>query len=275
MRLILTIAICLALVQISAQSALRDSAAGRLLDLEYSLWQAQTDSSRLHLLTEKALIYRQQKNYRSAIKEIERGVTFIHDSSNVSAQWRYEALTNYFLASEFEKASLVLEYFSASQAKNIQRQKEYFYLRWSVFNEMSEWQKCKTEMISVSRSAHDTLLAERISKLPVQIRQKNPKTARVLSGIIPGTGSMYSGYPVKGATSLIINAGLIGLTAFLIVQEFYFTAFVSGFVPLLKFYTGNKRLSENLVYRRNSNTNLTFKRKYYDRIASTILLIEN
>jgi hypothetical protein len=274
MRLFITIAAVLALTQIKAQTLLVDSTEKFLLGKEYDLWRAQSDSQRVCLLTEKAFIYREQKKYNLAIKEIERGVTYVNDTSIVSIQWKYEALINYFLLNKFDKANTVLEKFSDSQAKDIHKQKEYFYLRWSVFTETNQLEKCRNEMISLCDSLRDTVLTNEIKQLPVECKQKNQKKARTMSAFLPGLGSVYAGYPLKGATSFVTDAGLLGLTVFLAVNQLYVTAFVSGLMPFAKFYTGNVKLSNHLAYNKTAQNGLELRKAYYQKIAAIILKIE-
>lgn len=274
MRLFLTITACFWLVQIKAQAVLPDSVGERLLNAEYSFWQAQSDSERVQLLTQKAFIYRQKNNYAAAIREIERGVTFLQDSSLTTYQWKYEALMDYFLAHEFEKASMVLENFEAGQAGKINKRNEYFYLRWSVFNELGKWRQCKTEILPVFESSGDTLNAKNLRSLPENFTQKNSVKARRLSAFVPGAGAFYAGYPFKGTVSFIIDGGIVVLATYLAINELYITALVSGALPLLKFYTGNKRLAESLAYRRNLSNELKIKGNYGQFIERAVLILK-
>ncbi len=275
MKLYLIIIGALIVIQIKAQTYSGDSIAQFMLNKEYSLWQAETDSARVRLLTEKAYLYRQKEKYTFAIKEIERAVAFVDDSSFISDRWRYEALINYFLANEFEKANLILEKFYIKQARTIYKQKEYFYLRWSVFTETSQFQKCKDEMILLCDSigGHDTILVNEIKQLAIECKQKDSKKARRMS-LLPGAGSVYAGYPLKGTVSFLTDGALIGLTAFLVIDQLYITAFVSGLLPLIKFYSGNIKLAGRLVHNKNLQNDLELKKAYYQQISSVILRID-
>ena len=72
----------------------------------------------------------------------------------------------------------------------------------------------------------------------------NPKTARILSSILPGAGQLYAGDVKNGLNSFLLNGGLV-------VLSFYVTSslgFVEGLISVLpwfqRYYTGGYKKAE-------------------------------
>jgi TM2 domain-containing membrane protein YozV len=83
--------------------------------------------------------------------------------------------------------------------------------------------------------------------------EKNKKIKIISSSIIPGLGMMLNGDVIKGITSTVLNASSIVLTNYLILNKSYFNALGWGFSLWLKFYTGNLKLTEKLIDKKQNN----------------------
>lgn len=271
MRLLLIIVLVLSPILSKAQKAFSDSIADFLLEKEYAIWKnTEGDTALVRLVTEKAFVYRKLEKYSDAIREIERAVTFVSVNNVSNLKWKYEALTNYYLAKEYQKAYAILQDFTYADAGTLNKRNEYLYLRWGTLIELKEWKKCKTEFLSQIDSFGLLNLKADILQLPDTILEKNPVKARRMSMLLPGSGSMYAGYPLKGAASFLINGAFATATVLLAVNALYITSFASGFLPLNKFYKGNIKLAEQLTYRKKAEKELNIKRTYY-KTASYIL----
>lgn len=76
---------------------------------------------------------------------------------------------------------------------------------------------------------------------------RNPRTASILSGIVPGTGQAYAGYPFQGFNSLALIAGLGVFTGFAIADERFIDAAFIGAPYLLRFYIGGINRASDLA----------------------------
>lgn len=265
--LIILIAFCSILIKAQAPT---DSVAGLLLQKEYTIWQNPgNDTVFVSTVTEKAVIYRQNGNYKNASSELERAVTRTNAPAPLVARWKFERLTNYYLAGEFQKANALLESFEYADASSIHKHKEYLYMRWGTSLELHEWKKCKNELLTYADSL-SSKIKEEVANLPDTISLKIPTKARRMSAFLPGLGSMYAGYPLKGTASLLINGAFAGGTALLVVNQLYITAAVTGFLPLSKLYRGNIKLSEQLTHRKNDLFELKLKQRYYKTLLELL-----
>ncbi len=69
-------------------------------------------------------------------------------------------------------------------------------------------------------------------------RFKNPKTARILSMIIPGSGQVYSGYLGDGLISFSLHLLALSGAGFAFSQGLFITGWIGGFGLLQKLYFG-------------------------------------
>lgn len=82
-------------------------------------------------------------------------------------------------------------------------------------------------------------------------RMKNPKTARILSMIIPGSGQAYSGYPGDGFLSFSLHLLALGGAGLTFSQGLFVTGWLGGFGLLQKLYFGGVLRAEELAKQKN------------------------
>jgi TM2 domain-containing membrane protein YozV len=80
---------------------------------------------------------------------------------------------------------------------------------------------------------------------------KNPRTARILSMIIPGSGQIYAGYPGDGLISFGLHALAIGGAGLAFINGLYITGWIGGFGVLQKLYFGGNHRAAELAEEKN------------------------
>jgi len=106
----------------------------------------------------------------------------------------------------------------------------------------------------VAPSDHtDSLLVEfktifDINEIP---KPRNPRTARILSMIIPGSGQAYAGYPGDGFISFGLHALALGGAGLAFVHGFYVTGWIGGLGLLQKLYFGGNQRAAHLAEEKN------------------------
>ena len=107
----------------------------------------------------------------------------------------------------------------------------------AAFNEFSKLEVLKKK---------DKELA-RLKKRLIRVEKKNPKTARVLSIIIPGSGQLYAGDWRNGLNSLLLTGGLMTLGVHTIAT----IGFIDGILMVgpwyQRYYTGGFKRAEASV----------------------------
>jgi tetratricopeptide (TPR) repeat protein len=102
-------------------------------------------------------------------------------------------------------------------------------------------------------------------------RRKSPRTARLLSALLPGAGQAYAGDPADGLNALAVNGGIAVLGAAAAVNRYYPEAVLLVLFPLRRYYTGNIGNAGRLAEKRNAAA----EREYRRRIISVLERLQN
>lgn len=99
-----------------------------------------------------------------------------------------------------------------------------------------------------------------------KLYRPNPKTAKILSMILPGAGQFYVGNIKEGFKSLLLTTGLITLMAIITVNIDLLTAAVAIMPWFQRYYTGGYKKTEALaIVKRQKN-----RSKIYNQIVKVI-----
>lgn len=235
------------------------------------------------------------KNYPLAIKEYQR-VLFFNDGKNLSYIYeqlakiyfinkRYDnAAHNYEMAYQttfddrlkteliFKKASCymldskfrlaIFELSNIADSADIQLNKRKdFYLAVCYWG-LEEFEKSKAyflKNLSDDRKKDKESIILLFSKKK-NLYRPNPKTAKIMSMILPGSGQIYSGDIKNGLNSLVLTGGFVGLAIYM--TEFYpfFDAFFTTVPWFMRYYQGSyKKAKQIAINKRSKRRNKTYK----------------
>jgi tetratricopeptide (TPR) repeat protein len=266
MKHLIIIVLKLVSISINAEQIADTSLSSKLLSLELQFWKSTDDSTKMVILNDKISLYKSLNMYEQALKETARSEKYAPNQKSI-AIINYNEMLFYFLMGKYDYARDI-EITSVELAQ-INKQKEYALMKLESLNETEKWEQCKLELSKLS-SISDSSQQFLIQKLPITYPYKNPEQCKRLSTFLPGLGEIKAGYPMKGVTSFVINAGLIAFTGYNFYGGFYLTGAVSGVLPFLKFYSGGKRLSERLAERHNLEEINKLKKQYTNIIQQSI-----
>lgn len=238
-----------------------DSLSVKLLQCEKDYWTANTDSVRFAALIKKAEAYRNVAHYEESLHELYRASKYAVGKKEEAIE-KYEEMTDYFLNNQYSFCGNII----IDSIQGTDFYKGYETMKLFSLIETENWETCKQEMLKLCKPADTSV----IDALPVGYNYKSPEKARRMSAYLPGLGEVYAGYPFKGATSFVLNAGFLCFMAYNISTGYYVMSVVSGFYPFLKFYNGGKRLSAILTERHNQKEAEVVKNKY--RAEANLLL---
>jgi hypothetical protein len=251
----------LLLASLLTKAQYSDSLTKALLNAEFSFWQADNDSLRFMALLQKMNLYRYSEHYQQALTEADRAENYSYGNKE-KAQLKYERMINSFLLDRYRYCST--QSFDSTEVSGHSKEIEYMLL-YSM-DESENWSKCKNEMIKYLDKP-DSMAIKKIMNLPVSYNYKSPEKSKRLSTFLPGLGEVYSGYPVKGITSFVLNAGFLAFAGYNFYLNYYVTGYVSGILPMLKFYWGGRRLSSGLAERHNEQQENKIKKLYRDELS--------
>lgn len=81
--------------------------------------------------------------------------------------------------------------------------------------------------------------------------KKSEKKASTLAAIIPGSGHIYAGYPVKGLMNFSSQVLSLGLAGFMAWNQLYLSGFITGLGMFQSFYFGGIKQATFLAHQRN------------------------
>lgn len=98
---------------------------------------------------------------------------------------------------------------------------------------------------------------------------KSPKTATILSTVIPGGGQMYAGQWLSGLNALLLNASLGFLTVNSYIHEHYVSGFLEFELLFLRYYLGNRLQAYNIAVRQNEKIDHSYEQKIIDLLLKS------
>jgi tetratricopeptide (TPR) repeat protein len=141
----------------------------------------------------------------------------------------------------------LIDLFSVNDSAEIIQKRLNFYLATCYFG-LEDFSQAKT-YFETCLPVHDTAeLATLFTRKNLQ--SPSPKTARVLSMIIPGLGQTYSGDLKSGFNSLILTSGLIALAVNIGIRYRPIDAILSVLPWYQRYYTGGYGKAEEIAIRR-------------------------
>ncbi len=159
------------------------------------------------------------------------------------------------------------EVFNLNATDSVMEKRQDFYLGVIYFG-LQKFDESK-EYFRKTLSATDSISFSKLDELfkkNEKVSRINPKTARILSMIIPGLGQFYSGDVRNGINSLLITSALMLLVVDVTITYSFVDAVGSVFPWYFRYYMGGYKRAETIALRR-----IDIKRaKIYRRIIDTI-----
>jgi hypothetical protein len=235
-----------------------------------------------------------QANYQLAVKEYQRALFF---GSGRSSDYLYKQIANaFFKNKQFEQANYFydLSYktatddsikkeliFNKSQSyllsgdfqKSVYEltslgsnlsvyfnNKQNFYFAVSYFG-LEDFKNSEMYFLNLTEGRPEA--QQEIRKLfnsKKKLYRPNPKTAKTLSRILPGSGQIYSGDLKNGLNSIILTGGLALLGVHMYSEYSLFDSFMSVFPWFLRYYQGGYNKAYEIAKRKRAfRRNLAYK----------------
>jgi len=231
-----------------------------LLSIEFSVMSSNDRSNIQELIIQKSEILKDNGLFSDALDELNRIDTSLYKNTT---ELCYLKSLNFFLMKDYTQCyNSLLEIFDSTRTGI----NKYTVLWLFTLNEMGRWDECKKTLLEVCET--NSTDYQVINNLPVLIPSKSPLKAIKLSGYFPGLGQIYSGYPFRGITSLVLISAFTSVAVIGIMSGLYVTSVVWGLLPVIKLYLGGRQFSYKLANKKNEeNTNL-LKQEYLKIIIS-------
>jgi tetratricopeptide (TPR) repeat protein len=102
-----------------------------------------------------------------------------------------------------------------------------------------------------------------------KISYKSPRTAMLLSTLIPGGGQMYNGRWLSGLNAMLLNGALGYLTVNNFVKERYVSGFLVLIFPYQRYYNGNRYQAYNTAIEQNNKIDRRYEKEILSLIRKT------
>ena len=158
-----------------------------------------------------------------------------------------------------------LELFNLPENINPEQEKlRLFYTAMLEFGEKN-YELSKENFLDVtSDSLGVVLLFEKVNK----VEKLNPKTAKILSIILPGLGQMYAGDWKSGLNSFILTGGLFYLGINNGIKNSFLDAAISVLPWFQRYYTGGFKKAELIAIAKKQER----RRKVFEDLLATVNL---
>jgi hypothetical protein len=238
---ITSLCIILLSLKVLSQTSLNDS----LLLYELQYFNTSNDSIKQQIVSEKINLYlRHNITDERVINEIRRTkINFFENSQQQNFFWNAGILM-YLNSDELSAQHYLSMYHKISGDTS------------TVFHLASALAVKQYDTVKFNR--HLQILSKRDSSFSslncflnlYNYNRKHINFYLVSSALLPGSGTIMNGYPLKGILSLALAAGSAYGVVSLIENALYFNAFFWGSGVGLKLYAGNIKLTETSFYKR-------------------------
>jgi hypothetical protein len=114
-----------------------------------------------------------------------------------------------------------------------------------VQQDSAEFENCLTKLVEMDSSFHSLRCYQSLLNIPTD----NSTPFLICSMLVPGSGMILCGYPVKGLTSMALVGSTALFAAKLIQQSLWVNAISVLTIATLRFYLGNITLTDTLYHR--------------------------
>lgn len=199
------------------------------------------------LLLSKAAVYKSLNQYQKALQTLQRS-RGRKDAETAMEILSETILLSYLTNRHRETYNLLLKY----QLLYGELSRELIVIEALTLSHLSRWEDSKklmeshAEMVDLNQEEIDAIY-------PEKFKLKDPEKAYTLSLFFPGIGQMYAGYFFKGVLSGLIQAGLVGYSAYNIWNGYFFTGGMTGVALFYTFYFGGARYAKQLAIKKNKS----------------------
>ena len=99
-----------------------------------------------------------------------------------------------------------------------------------------------------------------------KVNYKSPKTAMLLSTLMPGGGQIYSGRWLSGLNAMLLNGALGYLTVNNIIEERYVSGFLVFIFLYQRYYNGNRHHAYSIAIEQNARLDSRYEKEILNLI---------
>ena len=241
----------------------------RLAALEYerAFYFSRDANIKALALLRKSWCLKNLQQFDKAAQSLQR-ITIDNLSNIMQFKIRYEYGLDCYLAGNFVQAEAGMTDidYHTSDAALVNRA---LFLKILIKNELLKWNETDSLLkayIKINSENADTTQLPELLKKP---RLKNPKTAKILLYIIPGSGQIYTCHLLRGLSSITFQGVFLGYAIESFSTGFYISSIISGLGIFQVFYFGGARYAYFLAEKNNAKKIKNYNNKIKDFLTKT------
>jgi len=212
-----------------------------------------------YIYTQIATIYFRQQNYLQAAHNYELAYK-TSKSDSLKTELIFKKASCYILDNKFRMATF--ELMNLPDSTNIQyNNRKRFYFAVCYWG-LEEFDKAKDSFLSIipDKKAADKEKIEQLFAKKKNLYRPNPKTAKIMSMILPGSGQIYSGDIKNGLNSVLLTGGFVILGIYMTEYYTFLDAFLTAVPWFLRYYQGGYQKAEKIAtHKRDKRRDKTYK----------------
>lgn len=225
----------------------------------------QSDDYKENIFHKVANSYYSKEDYADAAKYYD--LAYAYETQD-AAKTEITLKKSLCLLIEQDYSLALLELFSLDDdLTEVQKGQVNFYSAIAYFG-MSEFDKSEQYFKECVTTDEEKAEIEKLFNKNAKIRL-NPKTAKVLSMILPGLGQFYAGDIKNGLNSMLLAAGLVTLIIYTSIQFTIFDAIISVGPWYQRYYTGGFKKAEIIAEQKLYKKRDVIYRQIIDIIATS------
>lgn len=237
----------------NAQASYADSLfkAGSYLEagVEYErlIFEGSKNLTPNEILLRKSYCYKEQGNFEMSLETLQRS-DYYSGSDSIRFQLFYESVLSAYLSGRFDLSlSLINELrYNFDYKTNFSLD----VLEIMALTQLMKWKEAKNKFNTLS-TQHNLSLDTTIFDQVLKRKFKKPEKALTLSYLLPGSGLIYAGAPVRGITSVSLQTGAMLMAIHGLKEGYFFSGALTGAALFYVFYNGGAQYAATLSAKRN------------------------
>ena len=212
-----------------------------------------------YIYTQIATVYFRQQNYLQAAHNYELAYK-TSNSDSLKTELIFKKASCYMLDNKFRMATFELMNLADSSDIQYTKRKNFYFAvcYWGL----EEFDKAKDAFLSIvpEKKAADKEKIEQLFAKKKNLYRPNPKTAKIMSMILPGSGQIYSGDIKNGLNSVLLTGGFVILGIYMTEYYTFLDAFLTAVPWFLRYYQGGYQKAEKIAtHKRDKRRDKTYK----------------
>lgn len=217
------------------------------VEYERLIFEGSNDLTINELILRKSYCYKAQNNFEKAFETLQRS-DFYRGTDSIRFQLFYESILSAYLSGRFDLSlSLINE---LNYNFNNETNYPLEVLEILTLTELMKWSEAKTKFISLS-TKHNLYLDSTLFDQVLKRKFKKPEKAILLSYLLPGSGTIYAGAPVRGLTSTAFQAGAMLMIIHGLREGYFFSGALTGAALFYVLYNGGAQYAARLAEKKN------------------------